>query len=244
MARGSAQKWGFVPTEELPSGHCSRVYANPELVLKVPWQGEEMSSGFRAALAMSGTIGPQIHEADEATGSLLMDRIQPGTSLAECVDDQSCMDVAMRLMRQIWTLDPTGFLDLSRFYSYSHPLLDKLLASTTTKVPLHGDLHHYNILKKASNEWLAIDAKGLLGDAAYEVIAFLRNPIEQLGHGEELLNQTRHRIHCFAENLQLDPWRMAAWSLVDLDEPDHNRSPDDPWSRLHVAVRQLEKELA
>lgn len=244
VARGLAQRWGFVPTEELPGGHCSRVYANSELVLKVPWQGEEMDSGFGAALAMSRTIGPRIYESDVDTGSLLMDRIHPGTSLAECLDDQSCMEVAIGLMRQMWDLDPAGFLNLSKFYSYPHPLLDKLLAGTARTVPLHGDLHHYNILRRGQDKFVAIDPKGLIGDPAYEVIAFLRNPIDRLGEGPTLLNQTRHRILHFAKHLRLDPWRIAAWSLVDLDEPGNDRSPDDPWSRLHKAVLQLERELS
>lgn len=37
------------PEEELPGGHCSRVFATWDRVLKVPFQGEELSSGFRAS---------------------------------------------------------------------------------------------------------------------------------------------------------------------------------------------------
>lgn len=50
----------FEATEELPGGFCSKVYANATHVLKVPFQGEELTSGLVAALAMSNTIGPEV----------------------------------------------------------------------------------------------------------------------------------------------------------------------------------------
>jgi streptomycin 6-kinase len=33
---------------------------------------------------------------------------------------------------------------------------------------LHADLHHHNILAAERHPWLAIDPKGVIGDAAYE----------------------------------------------------------------------------
>ncbi|HUV32216.1 MAG TPA: aminoglycoside phosphotransferase family protein [Devosiaceae bacterium] len=45
------------------------------------------------------------------------------------------------------------------------------------KLPLHGDLHHHNVLKSARG-WLAIDPKGLIGDPAYEVAPVFLNPWE------------------------------------------------------------------
>ncbi|MEO7222143.1 MAG: aminoglycoside phosphotransferase family protein, partial [Devosia sp.] len=47
-------------------------------------------------------------------------------------------------------------------------LAKELLASTGEVVPLHGDLHHDNIVGGAGH-WRAIDPKGLLGDPHYEV---------------------------------------------------------------------------
>jgi len=51
----------------------------------------------------------------------------------------------------------------------------KLFDKPTAQVPLHGDLHHDNILS-SDRGWLAIDPKGLLGDPAYEVANVFRNP--------------------------------------------------------------------
>lgn len=52
---------------------------------------------------------------------------------------------------------------------------DDLLKTTTTPIPLHGDLHHHNILK-AKRGWLAIDPKGLIGDACYDLGNIYGNP--------------------------------------------------------------------
>ena len=42
---------------------------------------------------------------------------------------------------------------------------------------IHGDLHHYNILIVGKYSWLAIDPKGVIGPAAYEVGPLLMNPL-------------------------------------------------------------------
>lgn len=51
----------------------------------------------------------------------------------------------------------------------------KLFDKPSAVIPLHGDLHHENVLS-SSRGWLAIDPKGLLGDPAYEVADIFRNP--------------------------------------------------------------------
>lgn len=51
----------------------------------------------------------------------------------------------------------------------------KLFDKPTAQIPLHGDLHHDNVLL-SDRGWLAIDPKGLLGDPHYEVANAFRNP--------------------------------------------------------------------
>jgi streptomycin 6-kinase len=60
---------------------------------------------------------------------------------------------------------------LARATGIAHKLFDKPAPS----VPLHGDLHHDNIIASRRG-WLAIDPKGLIGDPAYEVANVFRNP--------------------------------------------------------------------
>lgn len=52
-----------------------------------------------------------------------------------------------------------------------------LLDSQQDVTPLHGDIHHQNILL-SERGWLAIDPKGLVGDAAFDFANLFYNPIE------------------------------------------------------------------
>ena len=52
-----------------------------------------------------------------------------------------------------------------------------LLAEQTDVMPLHGDLHHENILADADGHWRAIDPHGLVGEAAYDAANFFGNPL-------------------------------------------------------------------
>ncbi|MCT7375828.1 hypothetical protein N5A92_12375 [Chelativorans sp. EGI FJ00035] len=58
-------------------------------------------------------------------------------------------------------------------------LAEHLLANQTQVRPLHGDLHHENILL-GERGWLAIDAKGLLGEPAYDAANLFNNPLERM----------------------------------------------------------------
>jgi streptomycin 6-kinase len=60
---------------------------------------------------------------------------------------------------------------LARTIGIAHQLFDKPAAS----IPLHGDLHHDNIISSPRG-WLCIDPKGLVGDPAFEVAPSFINP--------------------------------------------------------------------
>lgn len=54
---------------------------------------------------------------------------------------------------------------------------DALLADQRDMRPLHGDIHHENILLSRRG-WLAIDPKGLIGDPAFDIANLFYNPVE------------------------------------------------------------------
>lgn len=73
------------------------------------------------------------------------------------------------LPRSKW---PAQSRDLfARSIGIAHQLFDRPAPS----VPLHGDLHHDNIVGSPRG-WLAIDPKGLVGDPAYELAPAFINP--------------------------------------------------------------------
>lgn len=57
-------------------------------------------------------------------------------------------------------------------------LVDHLLDNPVDVQPLHGDIHHENILL-GDRGWLVIDPKGLLGDPMYDVANMFYNPLER-----------------------------------------------------------------
>ncbi|MEM1388101.1 MAG: aminoglycoside phosphotransferase family protein [Pseudomonadota bacterium] len=87
-----------------------------------------------------------------------------------------------------------------------------LLDSAPEPVPLHGDLHHDNVIW-APRGWLAIDAKGLIGDPACETANAFRNPV-----GAEALVQAPARIlemaDIFAARLGLNRQRLLDWAVA------------------------------
>ncbi len=90
---------------------------------------------------------------------------------------------------------------------------DSLLATTTSNVLLHGDLHHDNILMHG-DDWIVIDPKGFIGDATYEPACFIHNPIPELlsmNNADEII---RMRIKAFAHELSIDEKRIADWCFV------------------------------
>lgn len=83
-------------------------------------------------------------------------------------------------------------------------------------IPLHGDLHHDNILS-SDRGWLAIDPKGLLGDPAYEPAASFINPVDGL-------------------QIAADPRRIAARADILSARLGHARKRLLGWAAAHAAL--------
>lgn len=103
----------------------------------------------------------------------------------------------------------------------------RLLAAPTDTTPLHGDLHHGNVLDGGERGWLAIDPKALLGERTYDIANQLCNPIghSQLVHDAERFQRL---ATLYGERLDLEPQRIldmtfayaglsASWDMEDGD---------------------------
>ena len=168
---------------------------------------------------------------------MLLERLEPGTLLLAVEDDEEATSIAAGVMRELWRPVPSshpfpsvadwgqGFARLrQRFDGGSGPfppaLLDEaerlfaeLDASAGPPVVLHGDLHHYNILASGPRGWLAIDPKGLIGEPAYEIGAFLRNRLPEPLPNPEAARLTARRMDQFAAELGVDRARVRGWAL-------------------------------
>ncbi|MCZ0734814.1 aminoglycoside phosphotransferase family protein [Phreatobacter sp. AB_2022a] len=63
-------------------------------------------------------------------------------------------------------------------YGEAAALAERLTAAPARSVPLHGDVHHENILK-GPRGWLIIDPVGLIGDPAYDAANLFSNPLDR-----------------------------------------------------------------
>lgn len=87
-----------------------------------------------------------------------------------------------------------------------------LLGNQPTTVPLHGDLHPDNVIQTAAGPRV-IDAKGYLGDPAFELANALRHP-----NGMSALVQQRSQIErclkLYSEAMNVDTHRLAQWAAA------------------------------
>jgi streptomycin 6-kinase len=98
--------------------------------------------------------------------------------------------------------------------------------------PLHGDLHHDNILHGARG-WLAIDPKGVLGDPGFDAANMFYNPLDRDALCLDPL-RIAHMAEIFASTLEQSPAAIldhaiaygclsAAWHHEDDNAVEENR---------------------
>jgi streptomycin 6-kinase len=210
------------------------------LVLKVGVPVPELLSEVEALRLFDGAGAARLLDADAGWGALLLERLEPGTSLVGLCeeDDAAATSAAASVMRKLWRPAPEvhGFPTaagwgegLGRMRSHfgggtgpvprrlveeAESLYAVLLASAAGLVVTHGDLHHGNVLAAAREPWLAIDPKGLVAEPAYEVGPLLRNPMPQLLRWPQPARVTERRIAQLSEELGVERSRVRGWGLA------------------------------
>lgn len=88
---------------------------------------------------------------------------------------------------------------------------EKLLASQSERVVLHGDLHHENVLHFGADGWLAIDPKGVYGERALDHVSHVFDPDDPVAPSLAVLEQ---RLALIADLAELDLARLRLWLLA------------------------------
>lgn len=236
------QRWSLAI---LPPFDLSYNYAAPAIrsdgtavVFKAGVPNQELSSEVEALRLYNGRGICHLLEANPADGVMLLERLQPGTTLSTVSNDDEATLIAAAIMEQLWQPLPADhpFRPLSdwtagltkirqEFGGTTGPfppelvetaehLRTELLASPTETVLLHGDCHHWNILRAERQPWLAIDPKGVAGDPAYEISSFLYNRLPEPLNSPYAGRLIARRLDLFAERLHLDRPRLLAWGIV------------------------------
>ncbi|GGL77572.1 aminoglycoside phosphotransferase family protein [Wenxinia marina] len=102
--------------------------------------------------------------------------------------------------------------DTSADLAAPRALARRLLAEGRTPVPLHGDLHHENVLETPDG-WRVIDPKGLIGDPDFETANLFRNPE---GRPDLALDPARALAlaRALGHGLGRPTARLLAWAVV------------------------------
>jgi len=91
---------------------------------------------------------------------------------------------------------------------------EELLTDPPPPVLIHGDFHHWNVLRGEREPWLVIDPKGVAAEPAFEVGPLLYNPMPDVFGWPELARVTRRRLDLLTEHLGLDQQRLIACAFV------------------------------
>lgn len=93
---------------------------------------------------------------------------------------------------------------------------DRLLASQRDIGPLHGDLHHDNVLDFGARGWLAIDPKRLLGERGFDFANIFTNPDLEDPSRPVAVRPERFaaRLAIVAERTGIERRRLLEWILA------------------------------
>ena len=208
-----------------------------EVVLKLGVPDRELRSEIRSLRCFAGRGAVRLLESDSGRGMLLLERLVPGQQLASLTDDaratRIAADVMLALRRPVPTTTgliqladwfraleafrarsggATGALD-ARLFEQAEAAARDFFAEDLVPSLIHGDLHHFNILS-SERGWLAIDPKGVIGPAAYEVGAFLRNPWAVTGAPPNAARLMSARVAILSEALNLEKERLRKWGIA------------------------------
>ncbi|MFF2878748.1 aminoglycoside phosphotransferase family protein [Gottfriedia sp. NPDC057991] len=200
-------------------------------VIKLAVPNEEFNSEVEALKEFKENEFVQVIDYDLNEGILILEQLIPGDTLATIENEGEAMHIAVKVMKSLWKAAPKSTKIpsiLSRENSLSRivekfpnglgPISKEMLLDAftifkemnrtqTTENLLHGDLHHYNILKAGENSWKVIDPKGLIGEREYDIIQFLLNKLE----GKDISTTLENRIDQLVKELNLNKERVLLW---------------------------------
>ena len=200
------------------------------VILKLGLDIDGFKREASALMAFEGSGVVQVFS--ENTGLLLLECAVPGVSLKSHFpkNDDEAINITANVIKRLhkapipnthafphvkdWLEALDGDLKIPvQTLQKARELRDQLLKTADPDILLHGDLHHDNILQNG-NDWVVIDPKGVIGEPAYEVAAFIRNPIPELLNHADAPNIIHNRVTRFAELLELPSQRILDWCFV------------------------------
>lgn len=240
------RRWRLTVTGELTGGsasvvHTVRTVGGTEAVLKLSLPHREARDEAAALRRWDGRGAVRLLDHDADDFALLLERCEPGTRLVDSgLPPLDQLSVLSDALVRIWsTGDPgSGFESLAEVaaewadlveqrMARLHPPYDpdlvahgvhllRTLPTGADPVLLHGDANPGNLLAARRDPWLVIDPKPMVGDPAFDPAPALL----QVGAlpDADRTGVLLERIEHVADRSDLDPRRIADWTLARLVE--------------------------
>ncbi|RCS21953.1 3'-kinase [Phyllobacterium salinisoli] len=261
-------EWNIGSFEPLADTHSSHVWkvesgkhpGTPLVVKKLKPAGMEEMRGAHYLRWRDGHGAARLYDLQ---GTAMLLEYAGSHHLEKHLDkgkDAECLDIFGQVIAALHTPAPSPIpADLqpldrhfsglfavageSPLYAEATSLAKQLLATPHTPIPLHGDIHHENIIESPRG-WLAIDPHGLVGDAAFDVANIFYNPLDR----DDLcldLARARSMAEHFAPIIDRHPAFIldyafaygclsAAWHREDGNDGDETRE-----LKIAAALREL-----
>lgn len=235
-----AQEWRLELGAPLAGGSMSLVLAALQedgvpAVLKVPFLDDENRREADALKHYGGVGAVRLYANDPETGAMLLERVTPGTPLADHPDSNQAVAIACRVLRRLWhppkpnhrfslvrdlALDWVDRIPAShrrhgspfppRLVEQAAILARELADGSDTPVVVNRDAHLGNILAAEREPWLLIDPKPLVGDGAFDAGYLL---LDRLGDAPTPARAAK-LVERIAEGLDAEPGRIQGWGLL------------------------------
>jgi streptomycin 6-kinase len=206
-----------------------------EAVLKVSWPHREAREEATALRAWDGDGAVHLYAEDREHFALLLERCRPGTKLVDAaLPLGDALRIAAGILSRLWRApdDASRYEHIGvvtaewatqvreRMLRYRPPfdsglvelgaaLLESLPANAGRDVVVHGDFNPANILAATREPWLAIDAKPMVGDPAYDAA-----PLVLQVDPTDDPSVLRDRFEQFGALVGEDPQRLLAWAAA------------------------------
>lgn len=213
--------------DELRGGYFLRWRDGVGAVRLIDWVGHDMLLEYADGPLLTELIGTQGDDtATEIAAETLARMLLPSA--------QSAPSELQPLRERFAALFDKALADRSTKgdspYIDAAMIADKLLSDRDNIRPLHGDLHHDNIMH-STRGWLIIDPKGVLGDPAFDAGNMFFNPLDQRDRLCLDENRIAFIAQTFGKALGQSPARIldfgfaygclsAAWHAEDENDVD------------------------
>lgn len=224
------KRWSLQPDGPAFATHSSALqpvlHQGQPAMLKRAYNAEEQHGG-RLMQWWDGRGAARVLEGDGQT--ILLERATGTGSLARMAQDgrdaEACLILceAARKLHSHRGEPPPGLVDLAEYFvslrqaAQQHgglfepawQIAARLLAGSDDKLPLHGDLHHENVLDFGPQRgWLAIDPKRVIGARGFDYATLFGDPLDL---GAELPGRLGRRLAVVAPASGLPPALLLQW---------------------------------